>query len=75
MFDEVFGILEGHTETFHDGVRDAFAESITNDVLEPIRRQIGLLCTFNEESQRHAFNVEQILDAARLIIPLEGQQQ
>lgn len=75
MFDDVFGMLERCTETFRGGVRDAFGASITADVLEPMRNQIGLLRSFHEDVQRHSLSVEQVLQEARSLTLDEGSQQ
>jgi len=61
MFDDVFGMIEQCRETFRDGVRDSFGESIIADVLDPIRNQIGLLRSFHEEIERESFGIRKVL--------------
>jgi len=65
MFDDVFGMIEQCTDTFRDGVRDSFGESIIADVLGPIRNQIGLLRSLHEELERASFDINQALQEAR----------
>ena len=67
VFDDVFGMMTLCTEDFRSGVRDSFGASIMTDVLEPILMEIDSLRAFNEEFQRHAFNIDQVLEEARAI--------
>lgn len=67
VFDDVFGMMSLCTETFRGGVRDSFGASILTDVLEPILKEIDSLRAFNEEFQRHALNIDQVLEEARAI--------
>ena len=67
VFDDVFGMISLCTENFRGGVRDSFGASILIDVLEPILMEIDSLRAFNEEFQRHAFNIDQVLEEARAI--------
>ncbi|GIW92905.1 MAG: hypothetical protein KatS3mg110_0946 [Pirellulaceae bacterium] len=75
MFDDVLGILDKHTEAFRDGVRDQFGASVIADVLDPIRREIEILCSFHEDVQQQALNIAQVLEEARSITLAEGSQQ
>jgi len=75
MFDGVFGMLERCTEMFGAGVRDAFGASISADVLEPLRNEIGVLRSLHEDMERHFMNVEQVLQEARSLTIAEGVQQ
>ena len=75
MFDDTFGMVEQCTETFRGGVRDTFGASIIDDVLDPIRNQIGLLRSFHEEFQRQSLAVEQVLQEARSMTLTEGSLQ
>lgn len=75
MFDDVFGMAERCTETFHDGVHDAFGASIIADVLDPIRNQIVQLRSLHEDVQRHFLNVNQLLLDARSMTLTEGSMQ
>ena len=72
IFDDVFGMAEQCSETFRNGVNDAFGSSIVADVLDPIRHEIGLLRSFHEEFQRQSLNIEQILQEARSFHLNEG---
>lgn len=74
MFDDAYGMIERCAETFRCGVRDAFGASISSDVLDPIRDQIGLLRFFHEEFQRRSLGVEQLLQTARSMPLDEGFQ-
>lgn len=65
MFDDALGMVGECAETFRGSVRDAFGASIIEDVLDPIRKEIGLLCAFHEEFRRHSSSIEQILQEAR----------
>ena len=67
MFDDVSGMAEQCAETFRGSVRDSFGESIINDVIDPIRNQIGLLRSFHEEVQRSSLDIAQVLQTARSI--------
>ena len=75
MFDDAFGMIEQCAETFRGGVRDTFGASISTDVLDPIRDQIGLLRLFHEEVQRRSLVVEQLLQTARSMTLDEGFQR
>ena len=67
VFDDVFGMMLLCTENFRGGVRDSFGASIMTDVLEPILMDIDSLRAFNDEFQRHALNIDQVLEEARAI--------
>lgn len=69
MFDDVFQIADQCTDQFRNGVRDPFGWSIVSDVLDPIRREIGLLRAFHEDFQRQSLNIEQILRETRSLRP------
>lgn len=72
MFDDVFGMVELCADTFRGGVRDAFGASILDEVLDPIRNQIGLLRSFHEEIQHQSFCVEQVLQEAQSMTRVKG---
>jgi hypothetical protein len=65
MFEEIFAMVEHCAETFRDSARDAFGASIIADVLEPIRKEIGLLCSFHEEFRKQCSNIKQVLEEVR----------
>jgi hypothetical protein len=67
VFDDVFGMMTLCTENFQGGVRDSFGASIITDVLDPILKEIDSLRVFNEEFQRQADNIVQVLEEARAI--------
>ena len=67
MFDDVFGMATLCAATFRDGVHDAFGSSIAADVLEPILKEINSLRIFDEEFQRQSFNIDKVLEDARII--------
>lgn len=67
MFDEVFGMATLCAGNFHEGVRDSFGASIITDVLDPILKEIDSLRIFNEEFQRQALNIDQVLEESRAI--------
>ncbi len=75
MFDDVFGMVEQCTDTFRGSVRDTFGASIIADVLDPIRDQIGLLRSFNEDFQRQSLAIGQILQETRSMTLGEGFHQ
>lgn len=75
MFDDVFGMVEQCTDTFRGSVRDTFGASIIADVLDPIRDQIGLLRSINEDFQRQSLAIGQILQEARSLTLGDGVQQ
>jgi hypothetical protein len=72
MFDDVFGMVQQCTESFRGSVRDTFGASIVADVLDPIRDEIGLLRSFNEEVLRQSLSVGQVLREARSLTIDEG---
>jgi len=74
MFDATFEMVEQYAETFRDGVRDAFGSSMIADVLDPIRKEIGMLHSFNEEFQRRSSSIEQVFQEARSLQLDEGAQ-
>lgn len=67
MFDDVFGIATLCVDNFRDGVRDSFGASIIADVLAPILKEISSLRDSNEEFQRQALNIDEVLEVARTI--------
>jgi hypothetical protein len=64
IFDDVLGMAVRCEETFRSGVHDAFGASVVADVLDPIRKEIGLLRSFNEEFQHQSVNIDQVLQEA-----------
>lgn len=67
MFDDAFGMAALCVENFRDGVRDSFGASMIADALDPILKEIAALRVFNEEFQRQALNIDQVLEVARSI--------
>lgn len=67
MFDDVLVMATLCGENFRNGVRDSFGASIVADVLDPILKEIDSLRIFNEEFKRQAFNIDRILEGARII--------
>jgi len=67
MFDDVLQMAMRCAENFRDGVRDSFGASMSADVLDPILKEIASLRAFNEEFQRQALNIDQVLEEARSI--------
>jgi hypothetical protein len=67
MFDGAFGMATLCAENFRDGVRDSFGASMIAGVLDPILKEINSLREFNEEFQRQALNIDQVLEEARTI--------
>lgn len=75
MFDDVFSMAEQCTETFRNGVNDKLGAAIVAEVLDPIRKEIGLLRSFHEEFQRQSLNLDQILHEARSFHLHEGSKE
>lgn len=65
MFDNALGLTMLCAANFRQGVRDSFGASLLADVLDPMLKDIDSLRIFNEDFQRHALQIDRLLETAQ----------